>query len=151
MGNQKAGHVRGPPRTGEGKQKPQMIGAFLGPSFLLAKVVKKSRPCQAPSTPPSLGVARSPFSRALWRARCPWSQFILRKGVVEGAAFPGICPKEQCDREEGHRMLALNASESEACLILQLTMAKSFTVSEHQLAPLWNGNTTFPLPVVRFE
>lgn len=29
-------------------------------------------------------------------------------------------------------MLALNVSESEACLILQLTMAKSFTVSQHR-------------------
>lgn len=71
--------------------------------------------------------------------------------MVEGAASPGICPEKQCDQEEGRKMLVLNTSESEACLVLQLPVAKSFTVSEHQLLPLWNGNKTFPPPVVRFE
>lgn len=41
--NQKAGHVRGPSRTGGGKQKPQVIGAVLGPSLLGAKVSEEEQ------------------------------------------------------------------------------------------------------------
>lgn len=58
------------------------------------------------------------------------------KGDGVGRASPSICPEKQCDREEGHQMLALSAWESEACLGLHLTTGQSFNVSEPQLPPL---------------
>lgn len=37
---------------------------------------------------------------------------------VGWGASPAICPEKECDREESHKVLALNTSEFEAWLVL---------------------------------